>query len=210
MASLEQIRALEARVEKAVGLIGKLRKENAELEERLMEASRSEEQTKSAFSELERKAAVSARNAAEAAGQVDELLESAQEAEEKTKNAELRAAEAEERAATLERKAQASESEIAAYRERALAAEHKVAELESRVEDMKREQSRIEEGLVHALGKLDAFEDLVMGISTPAGETAPVEYESGDGKVGEADESRSAEPSQGATFRGTENELDIF
>ncbi len=40
MVSLEQIRALEARVEKAVLLIEKLRKENAELEQRLVEAGR--------------------------------------------------------------------------------------------------------------------------------------------------------------------------
>lgn len=53
MVSLEQIRALEARVEKAVGLIDKLRKENAELDQKLVESSRAEEQAKAAFSQLE-------------------------------------------------------------------------------------------------------------------------------------------------------------
>jgi DNA repair exonuclease SbcCD ATPase subunit len=229
MVSLEQIRALEARVEKAVTLIEKLRKENAVLEQNLMEASRSEEQTKAAYTELERKAGASIRQASESAAQIEELQARIKEAEQKAKDAELRAAESEEKAAAFERKAQAAEAEAATYRERALAAEHRVGELETRAEDLKKEQARIEEGLVHALDKLDAFEDMVMGMN-PSGsdavqasastEVAGADQasgpESGDGqltgeeKVEAAEDSLSAQVPQEGMFHGEENELDIF
>lgn len=210
MVSIEQIRALEARVEKAVVLIDKLRKENAELEQRLIEASRSEEQTKAAFSELERKSAVSVRTASEAVARLDDVTGKAKEAEDRAKDAELRAAEAEERAAALDRKAQAAEAEISAYRDRALAAEHRSAELESRAEELKKEQSRIEEGLVHALEKLDAFEDLVMGISVGNESASNESQATGDVKVEAVDESPSTLESQDDTFHGADHELDIF
>ena len=236
MVSLEQIRALEARVEKAVTLIEKLRKENAVLEQNLMEVSRSEEQTKAAYAELERKAGASIRQASESAAQIEELQARVKEAEQKAKDAELRAAESQERAAAFERKANVAEAEAATYRERALAAEHRVNELEARAEDLKKEQARIEEGLVHALDKLDAFEDMVMGMSPAASEASgsqvsgnaePSELEgsefsgSEEGKSGEsqltreekveaAEDSLSAPASQEGTFHGEENELDIF
>lgn len=234
MVSLEQIRALEARVEKAVTLIEKLRKENAALEQNLMEVSRSEEQTRAAYSELERKAGASVRQASESAAKIEELESRVREAEQKAKDAELRAAESEDKAAALERKAQAAESEAGTYRERALAAEHRAGDLEARAEDLKKEQSRIEEGLVHALDKLDAFEDLVMGIapggnkipgavadeSAGIGAVAPSDQsmagevnlgqQSGDEKVEAADESPSAPEPQAGTFHGDDNELDIF
>lgn len=233
MVSLEQIRALEARVEKAVTLIEKLRKENAALEQNLMEASRSEEQTKAAYSELERKAGASVRQASESAAKIEELEARVKESEQKAKDAELRAAESEDKAAALERKAQAAESEAAVYRERALAAEHRAGELEARAEDLKKEQSRIEEGLVHALDKLDAFEDMVMGITPAASGDAPDSAElgaavpadssdlgpagaanpnqtAGDEKVEAAEESPSAPVSQADPFHGDDNELDIF
>lgn len=239
MVSLEQIHALEARVEKAVTLIEKLRKENAVLEQNLMEVSRSEEQTKAAYAELERKAGASIRQASESAAQIEELQARVKEAEQKAKDAELRAAESQERAAAFERKANVAEAEAATYRERALAAEHRVNELEARAEDLKKEQARIEEGLVHALDKLDAFEDMVMGMNPAASEASgsqlpglsgkaepsePAGFELSSGeedqsgesqlireeKVEAAEDSLSAPASQEDTFHGEENELDIF
>jgi chromosome segregation ATPase len=43
------------------------------------------------------------------------------------------------------------------------AAEKRVAELEGLVQDFQKDQERIEEGIVEALRKLDAFEDAVQG-----------------------------------------------
>lgn len=229
MVSLEQIRALEARVEKAVVLIDKLRRENAGLEQRLIEASRSEEQVKTAYFELESRTAVASRMTSESEARLSELGAGLKAAEDKARDAELKAAEAEERAAVLER--------------RALAAEHKASELESKAEEIKREQSRIEEGLTHALQKLDAFEDLVMGISVGnAGvnaeslESVPEDAKADGDEMAEAVEESlpalepqdspflgapstggpfSGEPfrgtdSQGDSSRGDEHELDIF
>jgi len=194
MVSLEQIRALEARVEKAVLLIEKLRKENAELEQRLVEASQGEERLR--------------------------------EAEQKVTAAELKIAQVEERAAALDKKAQDAEAENSALRNRAALAEQKAdefqakaAECEARAEQLRHEQSRIEEGLSHALDKLDAFEDLVMGISLS--ETARTDgSQPGDDKVEAAELSPSALKSQEEPFRstgvssaeknGTEHEFDIF
>jgi chromosome segregation ATPase len=227
MVSLEQIRALEARVEKAVVLIDKLRRENAELEQRLIEASRSEEQVKAAYSELERKTQTSIRLASNSEARIGELANRLQEAEEKAKSAELKAAEADERAAAMERKAQAAEAENTAYRERALAAEHKSADLEAKAEELRREQSRIEDGLAHALQKLDAFEDLVMGISVGNADTTIGDEASdaGEEKAETVEQSPAVpepqeSPFPGASFRdeqlpgdsshGDEHELDIF
>lgn len=224
MVSLEQIRALEARVEKAVVLIDKLRRENAELEQNLAEAYRNEEQLKAACSELELKAgAASSAAAADAAAVAEakarslELEQKFQSAEQRVKDAELKAAEAEERLASAERKAQAAEAESVIYRDRALAAEHHAAELESRAEELRREQSRIEEGLSSALRKLDDFEDFVMGISAPAQapeaasdavpraepEAVAPESEQGDDKVEVVDQSPSTAPAQTDPFRGS-------
>jgi len=213
MVTLEQIRALEARVEKAVALIDKLRKENAELEQRLVEASRSDEQVKSAYSELERKTSASIQSASESADRIEDLA--------------MKLAEAEERAAALDRKAQAAEAENATYRDRALAAEHRSADLESKAEELRHEQSRIEEGLTHALEKLDAFEDLVMGISVgnSNGNSAGIadgKQTAGEIKVEAVEDSSSTLASQASPFPGTSspggdpspggdvNELDIF
>jgi chromosome segregation ATPase len=222
MVSLEQIRALEARVEKAVILIDKLRKENAELEQRLVEMSRTEEAARAIAAESERKAAAAARTAVEAVSRLDELGTKAKESEAKAQAADLRTAEAVEKAQALERKAQAVEAEVVMYRERALSAERRAAELENRAEDLRKDQTRIEEGLVHALEKLDAFEDLVMGISS-ADETdntiktaaeprleADVSGQEGDEKVEAVEKSLSTPVSQEDPFPGAENELDIF
>lgn len=165
MLNIEQIRALEARVEKAVQLIAGLKAENAGLEKRIAEASRIEEQLRAANAELERKLAMQARMAAESGARIDELASRARDAEEKAAAAELRAADAEERAAAAERKAQSAESEVALYRERALTAERRVADLEARAEELRQEQERIERSLMETLRKLDSFEDMVLEMS---------------------------------------------
>lgn len=123
MISLEQVHALEARVEKAVSYIASLRSENAQLRDRL-------EEDKSFIDEaaVELEAAESARDAAQ------------------TRVAEL-------------------ESRLAE-------AEAKTAELAGRIDEYRRDQSRIEEGIVHALEKLDSFEDLVLG-QTPVRSEPP-------------------------------------
>lgn len=90
MISLEQVRALEARVEKAVAFIASLRTENASLKDGLLEA-------------------------------------------------ELRTE----------------------------AAEARTAELEGLIKEFQKDQERIEEGIVQALRKLDAFEDVVHAAAKP-------------------------------------------
>ncbi len=165
MLNLEQIRALEARVEKAVVLITKLRQENADLERQLADAKKTEDLLRNQISELERQCAAQSRAVNENSARLESYVARAKEAEETAAQAALKAAESEERAAAMERKAQAADDEIAHYRERALAAERRVAELESKAEELKQEQERIEQGLVQALSKLDSFEDMVLEMS---------------------------------------------
>ncbi|MGB9686307.1 MAG: hypothetical protein ACPLYX_07395 [Rectinema subterraneum] len=240
MLNLEQIRALESRVEKAVVLITKLRQENADLEARLADVLRSAELLKNQKEELERQLAAQTRAANESSSRLEGLIARAKEAEEKAANAELKAAEAEERAAAMERKAQAADDEISHYRERALTAERRVAELESKAEELRTEQERIEQGLMHALSKLDSFEDMVLEMSLGAGArsesavkpeaqhiAAPLqdvgqesdeqaasdisEPDSGGGEKEDPDDNSSPDlKSRDAPFRGGENELDIF
>jgi chromosome segregation ATPase len=107
MISVEQIRVLEERIEKAIAYIGSQRDENSALSSRLSES-------------------------AEALGR-----------------AEARAEQAEERAAQAELRCHDLEEAAAAFR---------------------RDQLRIEEGIIHALEKLDAFEDLVLRGDVPRGE----------------------------------------
>jgi len=165
MLNLEQIRALEARVEKAVVLITKLRQENADLERQLADAKKTEDLLKNQNTELERQCAAQTRAVSENSSRIESYVTRAKEAEDAAAQAALKAAESEERAAAMERKAQAADDEIAHYRERALTAERRVAELESKAEELKQEQERIEQGLVQALSKLDSFEDMVLEMS---------------------------------------------
>jgi len=165
MLNLEQVRALEARVEKAVILVTKLRQENADLERRLADAAKAEDLLRSQNADLERQLAAHSRAVNENAARLENLSNRVKEAEEISAKAELKAAESEERAAAMERKAQAADEETAHYRERALTAERRVAELESKSEELKAEQERIEQGLVQALTKLDSFEDMVLEMS---------------------------------------------
>lgn len=48
-------------------------------------------------------------------------------------------------------------------------AQARIAELESAAEAFRRDQVSIEEGIIHALRKLDAFEDLVLKVGQPQG-----------------------------------------
>jgi chromosome segregation ATPase len=234
MLNLEQVRALEARVEKAVILVTRLRQENADLERRLADAARAEDLLKNQNADLERQLAAQSRSVNENASRLESLLNRVKEAEEIAAKAELRAAESEERAAAMERKAQAADDETAHYRERALTAERRVAELESKSEELKAEQERIEQGLVQALTKLDSFEDMVLEMSlgthaetqmqenSASSEQASLgqqarevqeEFESdqGGGTFQEPEEDTSPDSGpQHAPFRGGENELDIF
>ena len=114
MISVEQIRALEERIEKAIAYIGSLRDENADLSSKLAES-------------------------AEALGR-----------------AEARAVQAE--AGLSLAVARASQAEVRAR------------DLEEAAADFRRDQLRIEEGIVHALEKLDAFEDLVLRGDAPRGD----------------------------------------
>jgi chromosome segregation ATPase len=62
-------------------------------------------------------------------------------------------------------------SENAALRERLAGYECRIKDLEVLVRDFQQDQTRIEEGILHALQKLDAFEDAVLERS--AGEDRP-------------------------------------
>lgn len=73
--------------------------------------------------------------------------------------------------AALQAKAEASDAARGRAEDRAAAAESRVRELEEAIAVFKRDQSRIEEGILHALEKLDAFEDLVL--RSPSKEASP-------------------------------------
>ncbi|MDA8411903.1 MAG: hypothetical protein M0001_16130 [Treponema sp.] len=80
--------------------------------------------------------------------------------------------------AALQTKAEASDEARGRAEERAVAAESRVRELEEAIAVFKRDQSRIEEGILHALEKLDAFEDLVLkgpSKAEPKAESSAVE-----------------------------------
>ncbi len=159
MISLEQIRALEARVEKAVVLIRELRGENEGLARRLAEAQSRQGAAESRSAELEARVEVLARREAE--GQT-----ALQAAEARASAFEARTAVAEAKIPELSARLSEREARAIALEEKAARAEARAFELENRAEELRREQARIEEGIVHALEKLDAFEDLVLGSRT--------------------------------------------
>jgi chromosome segregation ATPase len=145
--SLEQVRALEDRVEKAVSYIESLREEGAELRRRLTEAQ--------SFID-------------EAAGELAEAEQKLQAAEKRAEEAvSLRDADAE--------KIRGLESRLGDMAERVAAAESRAAELNARAEEYRKDQAKIEEGIVHALEKLDSFEDLVLAQASPATATVKIE-----------------------------------
>jgi hypothetical protein len=156
MISLEQIRALEARVEKAVVLIRELRGENEALSRRLAEAQSRQGAAESRSAELEARAEVLARRESE--GQT-----ALQAAEARASAFEARTSLAEAKLPEIAARLFEREARAIALEEKAARAEARAFELENRAEELRREQVRIEEGIVHALEKLDAFEDLVLG-----------------------------------------------
>jgi len=168
--SLEQVRALEDRVEKAVAYISSLRGEGAELRRRLAEA---QSFINDAANEL----------------------------------------------AAAEEKAHAAEESAAAAEKRAEAADARAAELGARAEEYRKDQAKIEEGIVHALEKLDSFEDLVLA-QAPAAEkpaATPKKQSAGTGlrdagiAMQSAPSGPDAEDKSGSEVVETlENELDIF
>lgn len=211
MISLEQVRALEDRVEKAVAYIASLREEGAELKRRLAEAQSSIDAAAQELSAVDDKIA---------------------EAEQKASAAEQRASSAEDRAAAAEelRRAEAQavagrvrefESRISDMAERVAAAETRAAELSARAEEYRKDQSKIEEGIVHALQKLDSFEDLVLSAASPSEEAAtqsvqaavaPPAAEPAKGSAGQTDGGIAvkAAPEGEEDEESVENELDIF
>jgi chromosome segregation ATPase len=168
MISLEQVRALEARVERAVSYIASLREEGAELRRRL----------------------------AEAQSFIDEAANELAAAEQKSQDAEKRAEAVEALRQAEGGRMREYESRLSDMAERVAAAESRAAELGARAEEYRRDQAKIEEGIVHALEKLDSFEDLVLGQESE--EAAP-------GGSGIAVKS-----APGGEAEAGENELDIF
>lgn len=167
MISLEQIRALEGRVEKAVVLIRELRGDNESLARRLAEAQSRQGSAESRCVELEAKIETLSRREAE-------IQSALQTAEARASIFEARAAVAEAKIPELGSLLSESEKRAVALEEKSARAEARAFELENRAEELRREQMRIEEGIVHALEKLDAFEDLVLGSrSSPATEASP-------------------------------------
>ncbi len=185
MISLEQIRALEARVEKAVVLIRELRGENEGLARRLAEAQSRQGAAESRSAELEARVEVLARREAE--GQT-----ALQAAEARASTFEARTAVAEAKIPELSARLSEREARAIALEEKAARAEARAFELENRAEELRREQARIEEGIVHALEKLDAFEDLVLG-----SRTAQAHEESAAVSSAVATEDRSADQPAG-------------
>jgi chromosome segregation ATPase len=203
MISLEQVRTLEDRVERAVAYIASLREEAAELKRRLAEAS--------SF--------------------IDEAASEIAASEEKTLAAEKRAEAAEALLQAESGRIREIESRLADMAGQVAAAETRSAELNARAEEYRRDQVKIEEGIVHALEKLDSFEDLVLSQGSPAQtapepEPAPPEASSSEaepaGKSEEPSEDESllgygvavkaAPEARGSESKGeaAPNELDIF
>ena len=138
MISLEQVRALEERVERAVAYIASLRAEGAELGRRLIEAQSFIDDAANELAEAEEKAAAAEQRAV--------AVESQREAEVSAWTTRIREVEA----------------RLTDMAERVAAAETRAAEMSARAEEYRRDQAKIEEGIVHALEKLDSFEDLVL------------------------------------------------
>jgi len=190
--SLEQVRALEERVERAVAYIASLRGETAELGKRLAE-------TQSFIDEAADELAVAEERVLAAEGKVEAADERADAAES------LRQAEA--------GRIREFESRLADMAERVAAAETRAAELTARAEEYRKDQAKIEEGIVHALERLDSFEDRVLGQVDPSAAVvnSAEETTAGSGiavKSGpDAGDEVKIHP---AEIETVENELDIF
>lgn len=165
MISLDQIRALEGRIEKAVALIQELRSENGVLVKRLVDTGSQLSRSESRAADLESR--LQSVTVAEAAVR-DEL--SATEA--RLAATEARAALAEAKTVELARENEVRAASIRELEEKAADSDFRVLELEDRAEELRREQLRIEEGITAALGRLDEFEDLALDADLNEGETS--------------------------------------
>lgn len=193
MVSLEQVRALEDRVEKAVAYIASLREEGAELRRRL----------------------------AEAQSFIDDAANELAAADEKTAAAEKRAEAAEEMRKSDAVQVREVESRLSDMAQRVAVAETRAAELSARAEEYRKDQAKIEEGIVHALEKLDSFEDLVLSQAEPAVEKAPQAPRKAAGDTGSglreagiavknAPDGEGDDSGGSAGIESPANELDIF
>jgi hypothetical protein len=192
--SLEQVRALESRVEKALAYIARLRSENEglarkaaecqafvdEVAEELGAAEASRDSAIEGAAASEARAAVSEARSAELEAEAAELRSrvaelQARSAELQERSAELQehSAELEARSAEVEARAAREAARIASIEARAVTAESQIAELVAKADEYRRDQSRIEEGIVHALEKLDFFEDLVLSQPLPDAQPGP-------------------------------------
>lgn len=221
MISLEQVRALEDRVEKAVSYIASLREEGAELRRRLAETQSFVDVAVTELAEAEEKVLAATAAAEAAAEQKAAAAEEKQAAAEKRADAveELRLAEAQ----AVAGRVRELESRLADMAERVAAAETRAAELSARAEEYRKDQSKIEEGIVHALRKLDSFEDLVLSAASPSRgleAQAPIEEPATEPVAVSAAVSATEPATEGsgiavkaapeAEVEIVENELDIF
>ncbi len=91
------------------------------------------------------------------------------------------------------------------------AAEGRVAELEGLVREFQADQARIEEGIVHALKKLDAFEDAVHAAGVSADQAAPRPVEESPVEESPASAGEDApEAVSDEAAGGSGGDLDIF
>lgn len=90
------------------------------------------------------------------------------------------------------------------------AAEGRVAELEGLIREFQADQARIEEGIVHALKKLDAFEDAVHAAGVAADQVAPPPrpFEERAAPAAKVEASKKASPDEAVGEAG--GDLDIF
>jgi chromosome segregation ATPase len=212
MLSLEQVRALEERVERAVAYIASIREENAELHRRLSVSETRYAETQSFIDETAEELAAIEEKAKGAAAEAATYKARLEAASAHTSQIEARFIELEAKARELGERAVAAEARAAEAEQRARSAESASADLASRIDVYRADQSRIEEGIVHALEKLDAFEDLILAQAAPGVATAPVAAASAEAEP-EGLSAASASPAETASqppARPLENELDIF
>lgn len=110
---------------------------------------------------------------------------------------------------TLRAKAEESEEARGRADDRAAAAESRVRELEEAIAAFKRDQSRIEEGILHALEKLDAFEDLVLRGSPVAAEAAPPSVPRAEPAVAKTPSRVESPASADLALEGMEPEVEL-
>ncbi len=215
MLSLEQVRALEDRVERAVAYIASIREENTELHRRLGLSEARYAETQSFIDEAAEELAAIEEKAKGAVAEAASYKARLEAAAEHSAQLEARFVDLEARSRELGERAAAAEARAAEADRRARGAEAASADLETRIETYRSDQSRIEEGIVHALEKLDAFEDLILTQATPSAAAAP-SVEAAPAPIAAARPIEASRPIEAARSiveppaEPLENELDIF